>query len=228
MDSILKIEIGKRYDDMVCVGSSKDYTYNKSGKLISVRNVYLMECNICGRKKNMLSSTIRMHKGTSHKSCGKGLKTLSHHFHDRWAAMRTRTTNPNYSHADRYSKRGINSDEFELFIDFYDAMFASFEKLANKIGPENTSLERIDINKSYTKENCIWIDKRDQPKNTCRTVYFEVTYPDGTVEKHNRLGDFCRANGICYDSALDCMNGKINFAKGFKFKRIDKSEFDKV
>lgn len=43
-----------------------------------------MKCTKFGREKEMLSSTIRMHKGTTHKACGKGLKmnpnrTTSHH-----------------------------------------------------------------------------------------------------------------------------------------------------
>lgn len=228
MEAMLKIEIGKTYGDMLCIGSSKIDTYNKQGKLTSVRNVYAMKCMICGREKNMLSSTIRLCNGIYHKSCGKGLKTLNPYFYDRWQAMRTRTNNPNYEHADRYSERGINSDEFKNFIDFYDAMYPSFEELASKIGPENTSLERIDIDKNYTKENCIWIDKRDQQKNTCRTIYFEVTYPNGKIEKRNRLREFCVENNICYSAAIDCLFGRSKTARGFKFKRINKCDFDKV
>lgn len=228
MELLLKIEIGKTYGDMICVGHVKSNHYNDLGKLISVDNLYVMKCTICGREKNMKSSTIRLRKGITHKSCGKGLKTVNMYFYDRWRAMRTRTTNMNYAHTDRYVERGINSEEFKYFIDFYDSMYCSFKKLADKIGPENTSLERIDINKNYTKENCKWIDVRDQQKNTSKTIYFEAIYPNGTSIKRNDLTGFCKENNISYSSAVDCICGRAKTAKRFKFKRIQKDDLNKV
>ena len=180
-----------------------------------------MECQKCGRRKEMLGATIYRSAGIFHKSCGKGLKTLDPVFYDRWQAMRTRTTNPNYEHADRYVNRGINSEAFKNFIDFYDAMYDSYLELANKIGSHNVSLERKDVNGNYDPDNCIWIPKQDQPKNTSRTVKFKAIYPDGHTEIHKNVTDFAISHGIHPAAVSDCLNGRSKSAKGYKFERIE-------
>ncbi|MBO6268754.1 MAG: hypothetical protein J6N19_06375 [Clostridium sp.] len=212
---ILEINIGDIYGDLECVG--KHYRRNSNG---SHSTVYQMRCKKCGREKEMLSSTIRYGHGISHKACGKGIKTLDRIFYSRWEAMRTRTQNPNYEHSDCYSEKGIDSDEFEYFIDFYDQMYDSFLKASEKFGKENTSLERLDNSKSYSVENCIWIDKRDQPKNTTRIVDFTVTYPDGHIESHRNINDFALKNGLDSNTIRDCLSGRTKTHKGFRFSRI--------
>jgi hypothetical protein len=139
------------FGDLKCIGIAK----KKKGE--SYR--YVMECQICGRTKEMLSSTIRLEHGITHKACGKGLKTKDEIFYSRWQAMRTRTTNTNYEHADAYSGRNIKSDEFKHFIDFYDKMYDSWLEISSIYGKENTLLERIDYNGDYSTENCTWIYK---------------------------------------------------------------------
>jgi hypothetical protein len=148
---ILDIKVGDMFGDLKCIGIAK----KKKGE--SYR--YVMECQICGRTKEMLSSTIRLEHGITHKACGKGLKTKDEIFYSRWQAMRTRTTNTNYEHADAYSGRNIKSDEFKHFIDFYDKMYDSWLEISSIYGKENTLLERIDYNGDYSTENCTWIYK---------------------------------------------------------------------
>lgn len=48
---------------------------------------------------------------------------------------------------------------------------------------ETLSLERIDVNGNYCPENCKWIPKADQAKNTRRTVY--VTYEGSQISTLN-------------------------------------------
>lgn len=211
------INIGDIYEDMQCVDIIKK---RHDGKYNYTNYYYVMMCTKCGRVKEMLGSTIVFFNGTSHKSCGKGLKTADRTFYSRWEAMRTRTTNPNYQHADRYSKRGINSDAFKLFIDFFDALFTSYLEMSKKIGPENTSLERIDYDKNYCPENCMWIHKRDQPKNSSRVTKFIAIYPDGHEEICKNVLEFSRKHGMAGTAIQDCLHGRSKSAKGFKFKPI--------
>lgn len=215
MKEIQKLNPGDIVDDLQCIGKVKDK---------KVKNLYRykMKCIICGREKDMLSSTIRKHFGTSHKSCGRGLKTKDRVFYSRWENMRTRTTNELYHAAEHYTGKGIDSEEFAYFIDFYDAMYDSYKKLANEIGAENTSLERLDNNKGYTKENCIWIHKKDQPKNTSKIVSFLVIFPDGRVEEHKNVREFALNYNLDANTILDCMNPKRGTTqhKGYKFKRL--------
>lgn len=216
MKQILYINIGDVFDDLECV--------NILNKNIDGKNhtFYKMKCLKCGREKDMLSSTIRIKHGTTHKACGKGLKTESKIFYSRWQAMRTRTNNPNYRCSKDYLERGINSDEFELFIDFYDALYDDFCKLAKEIGEENVSLERVDVNKSYTKENCIWIHKKEQQSNTRKNVRFKVVYPDGKVsEEKVDLRKFALENSLNYSCIRDVYTGRLKEYKGYKIIKID-------
>lgn len=217
MKKILDINIGDCFGDFKCID-----IIHKKEKSGYTNTYYKMKCKICGRTKEMLSSTIRLKHGIMHKSCGKGLKTIDKIFYSRWEAMRTRTINPNYEHSNCYQQRGINSDEFKYFIDFYDAMYDSFIVCANKIGKENTSLERIDVNKNYTKQNCIWIDKHDQPKNTRRTIKFIAIFPDGHEEIHTNPHDFAKKYNLDYETIIDVMNPNRSTKqhKHYKFKRI--------
>ena len=79
--------------------------------------------------------------------------------------MRDRTTNTNKKEANRYVNRGINSDEFRYFIDFYDALYPSWVEIRKKYPANEISLDRIDNDKSYTKDNCRWVHYKDQYKN---------------------------------------------------------------
>ena len=215
MSKILDVQIGDRYGDLICVGK-----VNRRGRNGLTANYYVMRCSICGREKEMLSSTIRLKHGIYHKACGKGIKTLDPVFYSRWQAMRTRTTNPNYQHADCYSKKGISSDEFTFFIDFYDKMYSSYKELADKIGAENVSLERLDNEKSYSVDNCIWIDKHEQQKNTSRIVTFKVILPDGRVEFHKNVSDYAKRNGLDSSTILDVLSGRSKTHKGIRFERV--------
>ena len=206
------MEVGDIVDDMEVIEITRDSYDRKS---------YRVKCQKCGREKIMLKNTMDRHSGTTHKACGKGLKTQNKFFYDRWQAMRTRTTNPNYVHWADYGGRGIKSDEFELFIDFYDAMYESFEELGSQIGYENTSLERIDVNKDYTKDNCTWIHINEQKGNQRKTVYF-IAENINTHEKitSKNLTGFCREYDLNPSCIRDVMTGRLKSYKGWKIKRI--------
>lgn len=205
---ILEINVGDTFGDLECIEIVNQTGWRK----------FLMKCKICGREKCMDSSTIRNKCGIYHKACGKGIKTVDDVFYTRWRVMRERTCNPRYEHYDRYGGRGISSEEFSLFIDFYDAMYDSFCEAAERIGDKhNVSLERIDFNWDYTKENCMWVDVHEQPGNTCKTVDFMVTFPDGHTEQHRNITKFCREHGLDSSSAFSCISGEYTQHKGYKF-----------
>ena len=206
----LEIHINDIFGDLKCVNSFYSEKYKQE--------VYEMECIKCKRRKIMLGSTIMIVHGILHSACGKGLKTKNKIFYSRWQSMRTRTNNQQYIHYDDYGGRGINSDEFENFIDFYDAMYGSFIEKAKEIGENNTSLERIDVNGNYTKDNCIWIDKHDQPKNQRTTIRCIVTFPDGHEEYCDNVPSFAKKYGLDDQSIYDCVHGKYSQHYGYKFR----------
>jgi len=77
-----------------------------------------------------------------------------------WAAMKDRCNNKNYNQYKDYGGRGIG----------YDPKWEKFEKFYKDMGDSNNlSLERIDNNKNYSKENCKWATNVEQGRNTRRS-----------------------------------------------------------
>ena len=75
-----------------------------------------------------------------------------------WKSMKTRVTNPNTDCADGYINRGITCSNEWL---------ESFEAFYHDMGPcpDGYSLDRIDNNGNYCKENCRWADNITQSSN---------------------------------------------------------------
>jgi hypothetical protein len=74
-----------------------------------------------------------------------------------WCAMRSRCGNPNTKFYELYGGRGITvCDRWQKFDAFLEDMGEP---------PEGHSIERIDNDKGYSKDNCKWIPLKDQAKN---------------------------------------------------------------
>jgi hypothetical protein len=104
--------------------------------------------------------------------------------HNNWMGMIDRCTNPN-SHAwKNYGGRGINvSPEWMDFETFYRDMG---EK------PKGTSLDRVDVNGNYSKENCKWSTFKAQARNTRRNLIIEF---NGEIHV---LAEWCEVLGLNY------------------------------
>jgi len=84
----------------------------------------------------------------------------------KWEAMKRRCLNKNEKCYPRYGGRGIKvCDEWLDFFAFYKDMGKSFIK--------GMSLERIDNNGNYCKENCKWIPLAEQAKNKRSVILYE-------------------------------------------------------
>lgn len=88
-------------------------------------------------------------------------------FYRRWASVYKRCFCPNGPWFHRYGGRGITTD-WRLFLDFKDDMYESYLQHVEKYGEENTTIERIDNDKNYTKDNCCWTTWKKQARNTSR------------------------------------------------------------
>ena len=89
-----------------------------------------------------------------------------------WKAMRTRCNNPNHKDYKHYGGRGIKvCKRWDTFLNF-------FQDMNNPPSPKHT-LDRIDNNGNYCKENCRWATRKEQALN--RTTNHRLKYQGTTL-----------------------------------------------
>jgi len=108
-----------------------------------------------------------------------------------WQSMKQRCTNPNCKARDRYWWRWIKlCDKRYTFMGFYEDMIDTYQ--------DWLSIDRIDNDGNYCKENCRWATWQEQYENMSinhNVVYKWKWYP--TIAK------MCRALGVRYQLVRD-------------------------
>lgn len=118
-----------------------------------------------------------------------------------WAKMRERC-NGHGNRYHRYAGRGI----------YYDPSWEDFTTFLADMGerPEGMTIERIDNNGNYCKENCRWATYMEQARNMSRNAWYEI---DGTEYVQE---DAYRVLGVSI-KILRTMRAKNNFPDNVKF-----------
>lgn len=156
---------GKRFDRLLVVGDA--------GRNSKQKIMWLCKCD-CGNETVVIGENLK--NGATH-SCGClrnewmsvfGVHNKTHgqaaydsgnrtHVYQIWVHMHDRCRNPKNKSYRYYGGRGIAvCDEWKSFEQFYKDMGDR---------PEGKSIDRIDNNKGYCKENCRWADKFQQSQN---------------------------------------------------------------
>lgn len=153
-----KITEGEVYGELTVIREAAIYVY-PSGR---TRRRLLCSCS-CGSepKEYMINAVV----GGSTTSCGcvNLARIITHGMHDTrqyqtWADMKTRCDNIKHKWYPEYGGRGIGYQEsWKSFESFWEDMKDTYE--------ENLTLDRIDNELGYSKENCRWAEANIQSHN---------------------------------------------------------------
>lgn len=143
----------------------------------------------CGEKRDMFSQALQR---SDVASCGCFQRAITgerfrthgymsgkrHPLVSVWSGIITRTENPNYNRFQDYGGRGIKMCER------WRSSFPNFLEDMGERPTSHHSIDRIDNNLGYFKENCRWATKKEQANNKRCNIILTI---DGEVK---RLADW--------------------------------------
>lgn len=148
------------------------------------------------------------------KSCGceKGLRRhgwAGTPTHDIWIGMRTRCINPNDTAYRNYGGRGISVHP--RWDDFANFLADMGER------PQGMDLDRIDNDGPYSPDNCRWVSRKANLRNTRRTRFVIVCGERMSVSEaaerfglsRVNIGVYVHNHGVSHQQAVDYYVAKL-------------------
>jgi len=165
MPSRINIKEWDRFDKLVIL-------YEETPKVITwiKRRRFVCKCDCW----NITVKSLTALRTKSYKSCW--CWRFKHwmfwtRFYDIWGHIVYRCNNSNSKWYKNYWWRWIKC-LWNSFEEFRDDMYESYLEHSKKYWENNTTIERIDVNWNYCKENCKWATKQEQSRNKRETVRY--------------------------------------------------------
>jgi len=191
----------------ICIGLKIGQTYNRltvlSREENSVNNSsrWLCRCS-CGKEKIILGSRIANGKS---KSCGclnqevsrlnfkhRMVKTPTYYA---WVNLKVRCEG-NGKKNKSYKENGITvCDRWQVFSNFFEDM---------GVKPEGMTLDRINNNDGYYKENCRWVTQSENSRNKKKSIIWTIDGID-----YNSCFDAAKAHNKTYTVILRWCKGRM-------------------
>lgn len=206
--------IGKRYGRLVVQGFQRKKTSGWN---------WIVLCD-CGKTKEVNPSDVKNGKT---RSCGclhdevisKRARKFNHGVYENkrlygiYNGIKSRCSRKSSARYDDYGGRGIKvCDEWLNPVNGFD----NFVEWSIKNGySENLSIDRMDVDKGYSPDNCRWVTMYDQSLNKRQTRW--VTYNGEKIQ----LFVLCKNLGVSYDTVHDRI-----YKRGWTLERalFEKSE----
>ena len=154
----------------------------------------------CGHSYDVATNNIKGRASSECKECSSKRPTTLDHGHAKrsgyspeytsWLGMRRRCDDEKNNRYKFYKGKGIDYPE-----EWKD--FNIFLKDMGKKPSAEYSIERLDVNKSYSVENCVWADKKTQANN--KTSNIRIT--NKVTEEVMSLKHWCDLENIDYKKA---------------------------
>lgn len=97
-----------------------------------------------------------------------------------------RCNNPNNPSYKNYWWRWIQN-LWNSFEEFYNDMYPNYIKHCNEYWEKNTTLDRIDVNWSYCKDNCRWATRKEQMRNRTDTYWVHYKWKTYSLKDLSEL-----------------------------------------
>jgi hypothetical protein len=175
-----------------------------------VNTTWLCRCK-CGTERNVQVGTLR--NGLS-KSCG--CESRTRRIADKdvrrlriiWGGMKSRCENSNQLVYKHYGARGIKV-EWMNADDFCADMLGSYKEHLVHHSELNTTIDRIDTNGNYSKNNCKWSTRREQAMNRNTTRISKSLIPE-SIENFSK---WCKDNDVSRTRAMHRLSIGWSFEK---------------